>query len=164
MHLKIIKEIIQNYLSLFLFIMLIFSSCEKELKPNQTWIIEPGSKILALKFPDSVYKNDLQVGYIKYDLRLDSISHDDVIDRWLYLYITTESKTPGLSAIKKSKYSIFLDTIGQGNFQFKLKFPNSGNKFINGTIEDVLLVQGKDTTKVFTIIYETNFLREFKVK
>jgi len=27
-----------------------------------------------------------------------------------------------------------------------------------------LLVQGKDTTKVFTIIYETNFLREFKVK
>ncbi len=164
MHLKKNKRISQNNILLIVFIMVTLIACKKATTSNDIWIIEKGSKILDLKFPDSIYKGNLVTGYVKYDLNIDTIDEVNIIDRWLYLYISTESKDLGLSEIKKNNHSIFLDTIGGGEFKVDLRFPNSGYNFINGAIEDIVLVKSNDSTKVLTIVYETNFLRQIMVK
>lgn len=151
-------------IKLFVILILIIASCNKksELLEDNININEP--KIIGFKFPDTVSKNQETLGELKYNLKIDTLESSDIIERYTLFYITTEKNAIGVEAIEKTEHNIFLDTIGNGTFKFKVKFANTGNQLLSGVVEDVVMFKGEKKDKILTITDETSVMWEVFVK
>lgn len=104
------------------------------------------SKIINFSFPDSVRMNKMTKGKVIYSLQLDTIEESEIIERFLFLYVTSDTIHSGFSAsdIKKKNHRIFTDTIGNGMLNFQVSFTNTNNYQLNCIVQDVILLKNTD--------------------
>ncbi len=137
----------------------IMSSCKKEKKTTWNLIEKPKTQIeksiiLSFEFNDTVAINQEVSGKLKYNLQIDSLKQSDIDDRFLLLYLTAEGFDLNLKNIQKTNHRIFTDTIGNGTIDFSFSFKKIGNNFLNGIIEDKIIL--KKPTIDGTIMIRTN--------
>lgn len=121
-------------------------------------------KIIDFIFPDTVNVNKQIGGELKYDLRLDTIEPSEIIERYIYLYTSTEISV-NVMDIEKKKHKIFLDTIGDGTFNFNIKFDNLGNTSFTLILQDNILMKSRNSQEKMDVLTdEIIILRNVYIK
>ena len=147
------------------FILSIFISCgqQNNSSVNKDTLVK--SKILNISLADTVFKNQVFFGEIRYDMNLDTLKPLDIRERYVLLYITNDEKALSLEDIKKTNHNIFIDTVGNGFFHFNAAFPTAGNQKLKGAIEDIVMLKEDSTENVrilteITIVTMNVFIKE----
>jgi len=119
--------------------------------------------IHKINFPKNVNLNKDIKGEVIFDLELDSIYKSDLIERYTFLYVTTE-KLVRLNAksIQNVDHEAFVDTLLRGKFNFKVKFKKTGERSLFLVIEDNLLLKSKDTSHNM-VVTTREYGKELKV-
>ncbi|WP_100610191.1 hypothetical protein [Confluentibacter lentus] len=131
----------KNKLIFISLIIAIFFSCKEieiESKPQPLH-----EKILNFNLPDTLYFDELTDGHLTYNVDLDTISPLEIHNRYIYLHLTVDKKTLAFEEIKKSDRLILLDTVGNGNFNFKLRLKKTERTILNIAIEDIIIFKPK---------------------
>jgi hypothetical protein len=136
------------------FTLLLVTSCsktkEKDSKTNsETFHLSDSipdidgndNDILKFVFPDTVDLNMKIYGKLKYNLELDSVTESKLLDRFVFLFVTSEYVEGGSKEIMERDHSIFKDTIGDGTHFFNITFDNRGKKVISLAIQDNLIFE-----------------------
>ncbi len=130
-----------------IFILLAIVSCSEKKKEVALSHYIGNEKILDIVFPDTISIDKNVSGKISYDMTIDTLKKSDITDRFMFLYVTTDRDGVDIHTIKKTNHKIFVDTVGNGIFDFKAKFSSTGDKVLNLVFEDVVmtnkLVEGK---------------------
>ena len=118
-------------------------------------------KMLELRMTDVVTLNDTLTGLIRFDKSLDSSLTSRLIERFTYLYLTTEKTDSNSSeSIQRVDHKVFGDKKKEGDFKFFLIFDSPGEKIITFAIEDNLLLKPIDTNSLIdkkTVDYGARF-------
>jgi len=129
-------------------VLVIFISCVKEKKIES---YNEDDKILDLLFPDTVLINKNIAGKIIYNMEIDTLKKSEIIDRFMFLYVTTDKEGIDIRSIKNTNHKIFVDTIRTGVYNFKASFNNVGNNMLNLVFEDVVMTNKfiKDSMTIY---------------
>lgn len=162
----------RNILIVKILFFLIVVSCKNEEKkdiyPKRDFIDKKNENYTkknileySIFFYDTVYRNKSYEGYIKYKSNFDTINSKQGDRRFTLYYAKSTSKlTSEYSEIKMQT----LDTFGSKNnneIPIKFNFKNLGKNYVDGFIEDQILVPTKDSTKVRVITQDARIT--FKV-
>lgn len=134
-------------------IILLIISCKENSKPTNenkkneqstksfVFLGDTIPKVIDLEVQDTVYRGVYAYGSLRYDMSVDTIDVSNIDERIIMLYISIEKNLKTFEDIINSKQNIFIDTIGDGIFNFKFIFPKAGkNKLIIG-LEDYILLK-----------------------
>jgi len=134
---------------------IIWTSCgqdnNKIKKENDLFETYP-FRIQEVNFPKNVILNMDIEGELIFDITLDSIYESNLIERHTYLYVTTEVlEKLNAKTIQNVEHEAYVDRLGIGKFNFKVKFKKNGETSLFLVIEDNLLIKPKDTNTGITV-------------
>ena len=151
-----------NKTLLFCITILTLLSCKKDGNLNEIIL---SKEILNFNFPDKVYVNHSIDGNLKYNLNIDSISDNEIEDRFIFLHVTVGNEVETVDEVKKLDYKTFIDTTRSGTFNFNATFKELGVNLLSGVIEDQIILNTVDKEgNVRLITRETSFSKRVQVQ
>lgn len=161
------KKLFQLGLTLNLIIILSCSNQNSFNKDGLKTVDGENSKILNINFHDTIKANNNIHGELIYNLKLDTIKQSDIVERFLFLYVTSESLKVGgyVDEIKKTSHKIFTDTIGNGIIEFNVEFNEKGKNLLTCVLQDVLFLKGRNNEEALVeYIIETEMHKKVYVQ
>ncbi|MCF6349292.1 MAG: hypothetical protein L3J20_13525 [Flavobacteriaceae bacterium] len=102
--------------------------------------------------------NKYSYGEIKYIDKIDTINESEIGERYIMMYLSIDDYANTFEEIEKTKQGIFIDTIGNGTYRFKVKFNEHGNKEIKLAIEDLAFIKNYSNSNEVLILKRYSFL------
>ncbi len=121
--------------------------------------------LIELIISDKAAINNIEEGIIKYNLKLDTLTPDEISSRYLFMHYTTlYSKDMTFNEIKNGKKIILYDSLLTGQFNFKYAFEKIGNGVFNAAIEDIITLKERQKDgKIRIITNETTVSKDVLV-
>ncbi|GEM_PF-3464552 len=120
------------------------------------------SKIMDIKFNDTVFQNIQFNGAIKYDMKLDSLKKSDISYRGVIFFASIFENSQTFEQIGKTAFAAdVIDSVivdGVHIFNFSGKFKNSGIDTVRIAVEDVIIPKGDTTKETINISKGYSFL------
>lgn len=140
----------KNNLIINFLLLLICFSCKDEEKT----ISKENKKIDSVRFsqtvvdfPDTFLVNKKFKGKIAYKSLFDTLNLKDGKDRFIWFYVNGSRQKVDYKNLHKVKNDTF--AINNDTIYFQLIFKETGNNYINGYIEDIVMINDKkDKDKV----------------
>ncbi|MCF6348217.1 MAG: hypothetical protein L3J20_07950 [Flavobacteriaceae bacterium] len=99
------------------------------------------TKIKDFILQDTIYREVYTYGKLKYDMSVDSIEESNIEERVIMLYVSIDKDAKSFEEIKKSRQNIFIDTIGDGTFNFKFMFTDAGENVLSLALDDQIYLK-----------------------
>ncbi len=156
MELNIKKKLINYRVIIFCIVFLFLQACKN--MNNQK------KEMNFYNFPKQVYLGELIEGVINYDSDLDTIQLSKKDNRFIFLYMASDTiEYNNINDIKSIKHKAFIGE--EGVIKFKFKFERIGFNYLTCIIKDqVILDNYYEDGKARIITNETKLVYEIDVK
>ncbi len=157
---------LKTYFVYIIILIILTFSCRKEKRKkitetriNKKKIVNiDSSRISIIKSPKYLLINKYSYGEIKYIDKIDTINESEIGERYIMMYLSIDDYANTFEEIEKTKQGIFIDTIGNGTYRFKVKFNEHGNKEIKLAIEDLAFIKNYSNSNEVLILKRYSFL------